>query len=169
MSQLHEDTKKMLDIIRSKQALNEQAETPQEDKELDPAELTEEERKFRESVSPRVKFNRFKLYPKAQNVEFSGVFTDNNVEWFYSLDDPRGVYITAEMMRLSDEDLKKVQKLVAYYQTWADEWATRIAEEYKNEEAELVDQEEGPESLESPEYGEVETEEEFDQTEGEGI
>lgn len=169
MSEEHDETKRILNIIREKTLVNEQAEPTQDEKDLDDAELTEEEKKFRQSVSPRVKFNRFKLYPKSQNVEFSGIFTDNNVEWFYSLDDPRGVYITADMMRLSDDDLKKIQKLVAYYQTWADEWATRIGEEYRNEEAEQEDQIDGPESLDSPEYGEESTEAEFDQEEGGGI
>ena len=96
MSQ-HDETKRMLGLIRetknlnkkNKSLLREQSEI-KDDIDLgeeDSAALVEEEKKFRDTVTPRVEFNRFKLYPKAQNVEFSGKFTSNNLEWFYSLDD----------------------------------------------------------------------------------
>ncbi len=101
-------------------------------------------------------FNSFKLYPKAQNVEFSGEFTDSKVEWFFSLDDTRGVYITGTFIQLNDDVLKQIQKLVAYYETWSNEWANRIAEEYKNDVVDDENAEEGPESIESTEFGEEE-------------
>ena len=95
----HDVTKKMLELIREsdrnrknilirenkqKSRLLREADESKEDKDLDPSELSEEEKKFRDTVTPRVKFNRFRLYPKAQNVEFSGKFTDSSIEWFYS-------------------------------------------------------------------------------------
>jgi len=159
----HDETRKILELIRENQnkpfknnktLITEQEENVQEEKELDPAEYAEEEKKFRDTVTPRVKFNKFKLYPKAQNVEFSGEFTDNSIEWFYSLDDTQGVYITADLLQLRDDTLKQIQKLVGYYQTWADEWANRIAEEYQNEVVDEENAEEGPQSLESPSFGE---------------
>jgi len=96
--------------------------------ELDPTELKEEQKKFREQVNPRTEFKKFKLYPKAGNVEFSGIFQDSRIEWYYSLDDTRGVYITADMLQLRDDTLKSIQKLVGYYENWATEWANRIPE-----------------------------------------
>tara|TARA_Y100000310_G_scaffold315898_1_gene367012 strand:- start:264 stop:788 length:525 start_codon:yes stop_codon:yes gene_type:complete len=172
MSQ-HDETRKILEIIRenkrtkitsNKRLIIEQEEVVEE-KELDPAEYTEEERKFRDTVSPRVQFNKFKLYPKAQNVEFSGKFTDTRIEWYYSLDDSRGVYITGDMAQLSDETLKQIQKLVGYYQTWSDEWANRIAEEYQSEKADEENEGVGPESIASPGMEGFE-EEEFQTPEG---
>ena len=77
----HDETRKILELIREdkrkvinskKILIKEQQEGVVEEKELDPAEYTEEEKKFRDTISPRVKFNKFKLYPKAQNVEWSG-------------------------------------------------------------------------------------------------
>tara|TARA_R110002020_G_scaffold167779_1_gene356243 strand:+ start:4812 stop:5348 length:537 start_codon:yes stop_codon:yes gene_type:complete len=164
MSQ-HDETKRMLGLIResntkitntTKKMLREQVEGTTDSKELDPAELSEEEGKFRDTVTPKTKFTSFKLYPKAQNVEFSGEFNDSKIEWFYSLDDTRGVYITGTFIQLNDEVLKQIQGLVAYYETWSNEWATRIAEEYKNEIAAEENTEEGPESIESTEFGEEE-------------
>jgi len=162
----HDVTKKMLELIREserrtinkKSKLLKEADESKEDKDLEATELSEEEKKFRDTVSPRVKFNRFRLYPKAQNVEFSGQFTDNNVEWFYSLDDTRGVYITADLLQLNDQTLKQIQKLVAYYETWANEWATKIAEEYNNENKDEENAEKGPENLEASETEEGEDE-----------
>ena len=162
MSQ-HDETKRMLGLIResttkktdtTKKMLREQVEPATENKELDPAELSEEEKKFRDTVSPRSSFNSFKLYPKAQNVEFSGEFTDSKIEWFFSLDDSRGVYITGTFIQLNDDVLKQIQKLVAYYETWSNEWANRIAEEYRNDVVDDENAEEGPESIESTEFDE---------------
>lgn len=160
----HDVTRKMLELIREsdrktiniKRKLIKEAEEITEDKDLDPTELSEEEKKFRDTVTPRVKFNRFRLYPKAQNVEFSGKFTDSNIEWFYSLDDTRGVYMTADLLQLNDQTLKQIQKLVAYYETWSNEWATKIAEEYNNEVKDEENAEEGPENLEKTETSEDE-------------
>jgi hypothetical protein len=160
MSQ-HDETRRMLGLIRenlntnkkNKTLLREQSEV-KDDIDLgeeDSASLVEEEKKFRDTVTPRVEFNRFKLYPKAQNVEFSGKFTSNNLEWFYSLDDTNGVYITADLLQLDQSSLEHIQKLVAYYETWANEWATKIAEEYKNEVVDEENAEEGPEPLETEE------------------
>ena len=103
-----------------------------EDRDLDTDELKEEEDKFRQTVHNRVKFNKFKLYPASQNVEWGGEFTDSRMEWNYSLDDSRGVYMTSELLQLDDDTLDVIKKLVGYYKAWSDDWATRIAEEYNN-------------------------------------
>lgn len=165
MSQ-HDETKRMLGLIResnrkrniikeSRYLINESNGGPS-DRDLDEAELVEEEQKFRDNVSTRVSFNRFRLYPKSQNVEFSGKFNDNNVEWFFSLDDSRGVYITADLLQLTDDTLKQVQKLVGYYQTWANEWGSRISEEYSNDLRDEENEEVGPESLDQTELNKEE-------------
>ena len=159
----HDETRKILDLIREsniksttvKTLIKEQDFKVQEQKgELDPTELKEEEKKFRDTVTPRVKFNRFKLYPEAQNVEFSGEFTDNRVEWFFSLDDTQGVYVTTDMLQLREDTMKLLQKLIGYYKTWSEEWANRIAEEYENLQADEENEEDGPDSLNSPGFGE---------------
>ena len=165
MSQ-HDETKRMLGLIResnrkrniikeSRYLINESNGGPS-DRDLDEAELVEEEQKFRDNVSTRVSFNRFRLYPKSQNVEFSGKFNDNNVEWFFSLDDSRGVYISADLLQLTDDTLKQLQKLVGYYQTWSNEWGSRISEEYSNDLRNEENEEEGPESLDQTEINKEE-------------
>ena len=153
----HDETKKIIDLIResnrknyvNKNLIIEQPElapidqivpgddiaddieeTPNvaDEIELDPTELKDEQKKFREQVNPRTEFKKFKLYPKAGNVEFSGIFQDSRIEWYYSLDDTRGVYISADMLQLRDDTLKTIQKLVGYYENWSTEWANRLPE-----------------------------------------
>ena len=157
MDYQHDSTRRMLELIResknkvtsNKKIITEQT-TVKGDIDLakeDPSAYGEEEKNFRSNVTPRTKFNRFKLYPESQNVEFSGEFTDNRIEWFYSLDDTKGVYITADLLQLNDQTLKQIQKLVAYYDSWSNDWANKIAEEYQNEVFDEENAEEGPEDL----------------------
>ncbi len=100
---------------------------------LDGDTLKEEEKKFRSIISPRVEFNKLVIYPDASNVEWSGKFTDTNVEWVYSLDDSTGVYISGDLVRLNDSMMAILKLLVGYYTTWSTEWANKVAEDYKKE------------------------------------
>ena len=74
----HDETRKILELIREsdkkplmgktlikEQDLNVQT---KDENALDPTEMKEQERLFRDTVTQRVKFNQMKLYPKAQNV-----------------------------------------------------------------------------------------------------
>lgn len=156
MDNQHDHTKKLLDIIRESKIINKGKKiiTEQTTKDLSDEDIesySEEEKNFRSNVSPRVKFNRFKLYPEAQNVEFSGEFTDSRIEWFYSLDDSRGVYMTADILQLNDSTLKQIQKLVAYYDTWSEEWANKIAEDYKDRELDIENEPEEISTIEDEE------------------
>jgi hypothetical protein len=99
--------------------------------EKDPETIKNEEKKFRDIISPRTKFNKFMIYPKTGNVEWNGEFQDSKIQWFYSLDDPRGIYITCDLLRLDDATLDTIKKLVGFYENWADEWANKIADEYR--------------------------------------
>ena len=57
---------------------------------------------------------------------------------------------------MGKKTLKQIQKLVAYYESWSNEWATKIAEEYKNDTRDEEDEMDGPEPLENAENGEEE-------------
>ena len=124
-------TREMLDtmyLLSKKKRLNEDFD---EKIELKDDILRDEEKKFRSTVSPRVEFKTFSIYPKASNVEWSGKFTDTTVEWVYSLDDPNGVYISGDLVRLSESMMDTLKKLVGYYTTWSSDWANKVAEDYK--------------------------------------
>ena len=148
-----DESRRILEIIReskgkiktSKKVLMTEAKQPDviNLNETDPDTIKNEEKKFREVISPRTKFNNFMVYPKTGNVEWSGEFQDTKIQWFYSLDDTRGVYITTELLRLDDATFNVIKKLIGFYDNWADEWANKIADEYK--------------SVEEPQENEVES------------
>jgi hypothetical protein len=164
----YDESRRILELIReSKQSsknntlkggrlLNEQKVSDQI--ELEQSDRKEQEKKFREIISPRVSFNKFMLYPKSGNAEWSGKFQDSRIEWFFSLDDTRGVYITTDLLRLDDSTLTTIKKMVGFYDNWANEWANKIADEYGNmlekgeEETPETPETQTPES-ETPEQG----------------
>jgi hypothetical protein len=132
---LRDITREMLDKMYekdTKKIINERFITEEfgEKIELKEDELKEEEKKFRSTVSPRVEFNNFFIYPNASNVEWSGKFNDSDLEWVFSLDDSTGVYISGDLVRLNDNTMDVLKKLTGYYETWSNEWANKLADEY---------------------------------------
>jgi len=126
-------TKKMLSTIRSR-SINENI-SNNDQEELSPAELSEEQTNFRNTVSPRVDFTGFKIYPKNKNVVFSGKFENmGGLEWEFTLEDTNGLYITANNVPFSDDTIDMVKKLKGFYDNWADEWAQKLATEYNRTE-----------------------------------
>ena len=119
-----EIAKKMMLII------NEDTSSTDEE-ELSPAELSEEQEAFRSTVSPRVEFTGFKVYPKNKNVVFSGKFQNmDGLEWQLTLEDADGLYITANSVQITDDSIGILKKLKGFYDNWADEWAKKSATEY---------------------------------------
>lgn len=129
MSNEHDITKAMLETIRLneiayKKNLNEQ----QEDIiDLEGEELSGEEGKFSEMITPRVTFGPFKIYPDAGNAVFSGKL-DNGIEWQFSKLD--GAYVDMSNIELTDEIVELTKKINAYYIEWAKIWGDKLRLEY---------------------------------------
>ena len=145
----HDVTKKMLSTIRNNQkgviteekipevdteSIVSSTSEPSEAIDLTGEELEAEYNKFRETISPRVDFTEFKIYPQANNVTFSGKFQSmNGLEWQFSMVETKGLYIDADNLKLTDEVVETIQKLSGYYDVWVDEWANKLAVDYKKE------------------------------------
>jgi len=124
-------TKKMLSEIRGSNNKSLITEGANDEEDLSSAELSEEQKNFRDTVSPRVDFTGFKVYPKNKNVVFSGKFENmGGLEWQFTLEDANGLYITANNVPFSDDTIATIKKLKGYYDNWADEWAQKLATEY---------------------------------------
>jgi len=124
-------TKKMLSTIRKRTLINEANNSNADEEELTSAELSEQQANFRDTVSPRVDFTGFKIYPKNKNVVFSGKFENmGGLEWEFTLEDTNGLYITANNVPFSDDTIEMIKKLKGFYDNWADEWAQKLATEY---------------------------------------
>lgn len=126
---LDESTRSMLNKLREGKMLNE---NENEVIELEGSELKAEHDKFRDTITSRVEFTVFNIYPDANNVVFGGKFLDmDGAEWQMTLEENNGVYITASNMQLTPDVVDRIQKLVGFYDSWADEWSTKLATEYK--------------------------------------
>tara|TARA_B100000676_G_C17677877_1_gene629797 strand:- start:132 stop:590 length:459 start_codon:yes stop_codon:yes gene_type:complete len=112
--------------------------------EVDPQEVREEELKFVDAVSKRVDFNDLKVYVTGNgNVEWSGVILQYGIEWKYSLESSTGVYMTSNLLQLTDDALNVISRLAAYYDIWASEWSDKLADIMGKEGVEEIEAEEG--------------------------
>ena len=111
---------------------------------VDPQEVRAEELKFVDSVSKRVDFNDLKVYVTGNgNVEWSGVILQYGIEWKYSLESSTGVYMSSNLLQLTDDALSVISKLSAYYDIWASEWSDKLADIMGKEGVEEIEAEEG--------------------------
>lgn len=126
-----DQTRKILEILRENKTpkkLLENSDVIQ----LEGSELKAEQDKFRDVIGQRVEFNVFNIYPAANNVVFGGKFQDlDGAEWQFSLEEDDGVYLTTNNMKLTSAALEKLQRLRGYYENWSEEWAQKLATEYR--------------------------------------
>jgi len=111
---------------------------------VDPQEVRDEELKFVDAVSKRIDFNDLKVYVTGNgNVEWSGVILQYGIEWKYSLESSTGVYMSSNLLQLTDDALNVISKLSAYYAIWASEWSDKLADIMGKEGVEEIEAEEG--------------------------
>jgi len=111
---------------------------------VDSQEIRDEELKFVDSVSKRIDFNDLKVYVTGNgNVEWSGVVIQYGIEWKYSLESSTGVYMSSNLLQLTDDALSVISKLSAYYDIWASEWSDKLADIIGKEGVEEIEAEQG--------------------------
>jgi hypothetical protein len=96
--------------------------------------LTDEERNtyqetmddFVEQVSDLVDYNTLNIYEN--NVEWSGNLVKYDTEFFYSVGETNGTYITGSMVKLDEEALETLSNLKNYYQVFSTKWASVLAD-----------------------------------------
>jgi hypothetical protein len=79
---------------------------------------------FRNDVAELVDFNVLNVY--SNNVEWSGLITDRNIEFFFSVSETDGVYIKGDMIKLDDDFIELVEKLKKYYSKFKIKWSKII-------------------------------------------
>jgi hypothetical protein len=99
--------------------------------------FNEELKKLQDTVDPRVKITNFKIYPVDQNAIIEGVFLQRESEEsgiHFKMSLSAGELQTSmEQIELDDKVSFVLQKLKGYYENWVDEWALKLANEYKAE------------------------------------
>ena len=81
---------------------------------------------FVEQVSDLVDYNSLNMYEN--NVEWSGVLVKFDTEFFYSVGEENGVYITGSMVKVDGEALEMLNNLKDYYQIFSAKWAKVLAD-----------------------------------------
>lgn len=134
----HDMTKKMMDVIRGgfKSLLKEEE---GRDDTISPTPTDsvykDELKKLQDTVDPRVKITNFKIYPNDENVIIEGTFLqreneDSGIKFKMSLA-AGDIETSMSDIELSDKVSLLLQKLKGYYENWVDEWALKLANEYK--------------------------------------
>lgn len=96
----------------------------EEEKEITDEELEQEKQKMENATSKPIEFDNFKIY--SDNVEMSGILIKESIKFTFSLDSVDGIYISSQMLQLSDPVLETIQKLKSYYNEWSNYWAQEI-------------------------------------------
>ncbi len=81
---------------------------------------------FIEKVSDLVDYNSLNIYDN--NVEWSGVLVKYDTEFFYTVGERNGVYITGSMVKVDTEMLEMLNNLKDYYQIFSAKWAKVLAD-----------------------------------------
>jgi len=142
----HDMTKKMMDIIRGgyKSKLISEADemAPEPDDYRDTLDVKKtdsvykaELKKLQDIVDPRVEITNFKIYPQDSNVLMEGIFLkgeneDTGIKFRMSLAAGE-INITMSNIEVTDKVSLLLTKLKGYYENWVDEWALKLANEYK--------------------------------------
>lgn len=81
---------------------------------------------FVEQVSDLVDYNTLNIYNN--NVEWSGNLVKFDTEFYYSVGERNGVYLSGAMVKIDEEALEMLTSLKSYYQTFSVKWAKVLAD-----------------------------------------
>ncbi len=61
------------------------------------------------------------------NVEWSGTILELDLEFFYTVNEPNGIYINGQMIKIDQDYLETVGKLQSYYEKFKTKWSKVVA------------------------------------------
>jgi hypothetical protein len=84
---------------------------------------------FVNEVSDLVNFNQLNIYK--DNVDWSGKIVDFDTDFYFTIGENNGIYITNEMTKVDENFLDLINKLQTYYEKFKSKWAKIIASRKK--------------------------------------
>jgi hypothetical protein len=90
---------------------------------------------FVEEVSDLVNFGPLNIY--SNNVDWSGKIVDLDIEFFYTIGESNGIYMTGEMLKIDDNFTETIGKLQSYYEKFKSKWAKILASRKKTNEKKI--------------------------------
>jgi len=80
---------------------------------------------FVNEVSDLANFGQLNVYKN--NVDWSGLIVDYDVEFYFTIGESNGIYMSGEMMKIDENYLDMVSKLQTYYEKFKSKWAKVLA------------------------------------------
>tara|TARA_R110001599_G_scaffold269377_1_gene470190 strand:+ start:897 stop:1433 length:537 start_codon:yes stop_codon:yes gene_type:complete len=80
---------------------------------------------FVEQVSELVDYQPINLYQN--NVEWGGKLIKEDMDFFFSIGESNGVFISGDMMRLDSEFMETIEKLKIFYKLFSSKWSKFLA------------------------------------------
>lgn len=84
---------------------------------------------FISEVSDLVNFEPLNVY--SDNVDWSGRIVDFDIEFYFTIGESNGIYITSNMVKVDENFLSSIDKLQKYYEKFKSKWAKVIASRKK--------------------------------------
>jgi hypothetical protein len=80
---------------------------------------------FRNEVAELVDFGKLNVYP--DNVQWDGMILELKLEFFFSINEPNGIYIKGDMIKVDPEYTEMIGKLQSYYEKFKTKWSKIVA------------------------------------------
>jgi hypothetical protein len=84
---------------------------------------------FVSEVSDLVNFGQLNVYKN--NVDWSGLIVDFDTEFYFTIGESNGIYMSGDMIKVDENFLGMVSKLQAYYEKFKSKWAKVLASRKK--------------------------------------
>jgi hypothetical protein len=84
---------------------------------------------FVAEVSDLVNFGQLNVYKN--NVDWSGLIVDFDTEFYFTIGESNGIYMSGDMMKVDENFLGMVNKLQTYYEKFKSKWAKILASRKK--------------------------------------
>jgi hypothetical protein len=84
---------------------------------------------FVAEVSDLVNFGQLNVYKN--NVDWSGLIVDFDTEFYFTIGESNGIYMSGDMIKVDENFLDVVSKLQSYYEKFKSKWAKILASRKK--------------------------------------
>lgn len=80
---------------------------------------------FRKEVAELVEFEKMNVFD--ENVEWGGTILELDLEFFYTINEPQGIYINGQMVKIDQEYLEMINKIQGYYEKFKNKWSQIVS------------------------------------------
>jgi hypothetical protein len=85
---------------------------------------------FRNDVAELSECDKLNVYHN--NVEWSGKILELDLEFFFTIKEPNGIYINGDMMKLDEKYLEMIPKIQSFYEKFKTKWSKIVSSRLEN-------------------------------------